>query len=110
VLGHATGRKVLKRDAYAVDVDAILRRAAALGVAVEHNAAPARADLKDTYLRLAKEVGCRIVVNTDAHATGELDNMAFGITQLRRAWLSPEDVLNTRETAKEFMAGLRARP
>ncbi len=110
ILGHPTGRKVLKRDPYAVDVEIILKRAAELGVAVEHNAAPARADLKDTHLKLAKELGCKIVVNTDAHATEELDYMQFGITQLRRAWLTPADVLNTQPTAEAFLAQLRARP
>jgi DNA polymerase (family 10) len=109
ILGHPTGRQVLRREAYALDVEAVLKRAAELGVAVEHNAAPARADLKDTYLRRAKELGCKIVVDTDAHATGELDNMSYGITQLRRAWLTAEDVLNTRPTAAEFLSGLRPR-
>ena len=64
-------------------------------MAVEHNASPARADLNDFQLRLAKEYGCKIVVDTDAHATGELDQMRWGITQLRRAWLTRDDVLNT---------------
>ncbi|QHN04370.1 DNA polymerase/3'-5' exonuclease PolX [Granulicella sp. WH15] len=109
ILGHPTGRKVLQRDAYALDIDAVLKRAAELGVAVEHNAAPARADLKDNHLRLAKELGCKIVVDTDAHSIGDLDNMGFGITQLRRAWLSAADVLNTLPTAKEFLAALRPR-
>jgi DNA polymerase (family 10) len=110
ILGHPTGRKVLKRDPYAVDIETILKRAAELGVAVEHNAAPARADLKDTHLKLAKELGCKIVVNTDAHATEELDYMQYGITQLRRAWLTKEDILNTQPTAEAFQAHLRSRP
>jgi DNA polymerase (family 10) len=110
ILGHPTGRKVLKRDPYAANLDIVLRRAAELGVAVEHNAAPARADLKDQHLRLAKELGCKIVVNTDAHATEELDYMQHGITQLRRAWLTPADVLNTLPTAEAFLAALRPKP
>ena len=110
ILGHPTGRKLLKRDPYAVNIDTVLRRAAELGVAVEHNAAPARADLKDQHLRLAKELGCKIVVNTDAHATEELDNMQHGITQLRRAWLTPTDILNTLPTAEAFLAALRPKP
>jgi len=108
ILGHPTGRKVLKRDAYALNIDTILRRAAELGVAVEHNAAPARADLNDLHLRLAKQHGCKIVVDTDAHSTEELDQMRFGITQLRRAWLTPADVLNTLPYA-DFVAALRPR-
>lgn len=110
ILGHPTGRLVLKREAFALDVGRVLRRAAELGVAVEHNAAPARADLNDLNLRLAKELGCKIVVDTDAHATGELDQMRYGITQLRRAWLTAADVLNSRATAKAFLAEMRPRP
>jgi DNA polymerase (family 10) len=108
ILGHPTGRKVLKRDAYALNIDTILKRAAELGVAVEHNAAPARADLNDLHLRLARQHGAKIVVNTDAHSTEELDQMRFGITQLRRAWLTPADVLNTLPYA-DFVAALRPR-
>ncbi len=109
ILGHPTGRKVLKRDAYALNMDVILKRAAELGVAVEHNAAPARADLNDLHLKLAKQHGCKIVVDTDAHATEELDQMRFGITQLRRAWLTPADLLNTFPL-EEFKANLRLKP
>lgn len=110
ILGHPTGRKVLRRDAYAIDLEAVLQRAAQLGVAVEHNASPARADLSDLHLRRAKELGCRIVVNTDAHATEELDQMAYGITQLRRAWLTAADVVNTAPTADAMLALLRPKP
>jgi len=110
ILGHPTGRKVLNREAYAINIDSILRRAAALGVAVEHNANPARSDLNDLNLRLAKEHGCKIVVDTDAHATEELDQMRYGITQLRRAWLTKEDILNTQPTAEALLAQLRPKP
>src|ERR1700727_693893 len=95
ILGHPTGRKVLSREAYAINIDSILKRAAELGVAVEHNASPARSDLNDLTLRLAKQHGCRIVVDTDAHATEELDQMRYGLTQLRRARLTAADALNT---------------
>ncbi len=110
ILGHPTGRKVLKRDAYAVHIDQILKRAAELGVAVEHNASPARSDLNDLNLRLAKQHGCKIVVDTDAHATEELDQMRYGITQLRRAWLTKADILNTQPTAEALLSQLRPRP
>jgi DNA polymerase (family 10) len=109
ILGHPTGRKVLKRDAYALNIDTVLKRAAELGVAVEHNAAPARSDLNDLHLKLAKQHGCKIVVDTDAHATEELDQMRFGITQLRRAWLTAADILNTLPF-DSFMAALRPKP
>lgn len=110
ILGHPTGRKLLKRDPYAIDLDQIFRRAAQLGVAVEHNAAPARTDLSDANMRLAKSLGCKISMNTDAHAEEELDHMQHGIIQLRRAWLSAGDVLNTAPTADQFLASLRPRP
>jgi len=109
ILGHPTGRKVLSRDPYALHIDTILKRAAELGVAVEHNAAPARADLNDLHLKLAKQHGCRIIVDTDAHATEELDQMAFGITQLRRAWLTPADLINTLPF-HSFFQTLRQKP
>jgi len=110
ILGHPTGRKVLGREGYAIDIEQVLQSAAALGVAVEHNASPARADLSDLHLRRAKEIGCKIVVDTDAHATEELDQMRYGITQLRRAWLTAGDVLNTAATAEAFLGQLRPRP
>ena len=110
ILGHPTGRKVLKRDPYALHIDTILKRAAELGVAVEHNASPARADLNDLHLRLAKQHGCKITVNTDAHSTGELDQIRYGITQLRRAWLTKEDIVNTQPTAEALLSQLRHKP
>lgn len=110
ILGHPTGRKILKRDPYAVHIDAILKRAAQLGVAVEHNASPARADLNDLHLRLAKQYGSKIVVNTDAHSTTELDQVRYGITQLRRAWLTAPDVLNTQPSAEALLTHLRQHP
>jgi DNA polymerase (family 10) len=110
ILGHPTGRKVLSREPYALDIEQILQRAAALGAAVEHNASPLRADLSDLNLRRAHELGCKIVVDTDAHATEELDQMRYGITQLRRAWLTAGDVLNTAPTAEALLAQLRPKP
>jgi DNA polymerase (family 10) len=108
ILGHPTGRLLLRREPFALDMAAVLKRAAELGVAMEHNAAPERLDLNDHDLRLAKEVGCRIVMSSDSHDSRNLGKMVYGIKQLRRAWLTPEDVLNTRD-AKAFLAGLRAR-
>ena len=110
ILGHPTGRLVLKREPYALNLDTVFKRASELGVAVEHNAHPARADLNDLNLRLAKQHGCKIIVDTDAHATEELAVMRFGITQLRRAWLTKEDLINTQPTAEAFLAQLRPRP
>jgi DNA polymerase (family X) len=106
ILGHPTGRLLLRREGYALDLEAVLRRAAELGVAVEHNAYPDRLDLCDRDLRLAKELGCRIVVNTDSHHTSHLAKMRYGIEQLRRAWLTKRDVLNTAG-AGAFLKSLR---
>jgi DNA polymerase (family 10) len=108
ILGHPTGRLLLRREAFSIDLPAVLRRAAELGVAVEHNAAPERLDLSDRDLRLAKELGCKIVVNTDAHDTRHLGKMTYGIRQLRRAWLTAGDVLNTLGP-DSFLAALRPR-
>ncbi len=109
VLGHPTGRLLLRREPFALDMGSVLRRAAELGVAVEHNAAPERLDLNERDLRLAKELGCRIVVGSDSHMSRNLGKMDYGLRQLRRAWLGPEDVLNTLG-AEEFLAALRPRP
>jgi len=109
ILGHPTGRLLLRREPFALDTSAVLRRAAELGVAVEHNAAPERLDLCDRDLRLAKELGCKIVINSDSHDARNLGKMDYGVRQLKRAWLTAEDVLNTRD-AEGFLAGLRARP
>lgn len=109
ILGHPTGRKVLKREPYKINLDQVLPVAARMGIAVEHNAAPARADLSDLHLRQAKALGCRISVNTDAHATDELDLIDNGIVQLRRAWLTPADLLNCLPV-DELLRTLRPRP
>jgi DNA polymerase (family X) len=109
ILGHPTGRLLLRREPFALDLGLILSRAAALGVAVEHNAAPERLDLNDRDLRLAKELGCRIVINSDSHDARNLGKLEYGLRQLKRAWLEPQDVLNTLE-ADDFLAALRPRP
>jgi DNA polymerase (family 10) len=108
ILGHPTGRLLLRREPFALDMGAVLRRAAELGVAMEHNAAPERLDLNDRDLRLAKESGCKIVIDSDSHDARNLGKMGYGVRQLRRAWLGPEDVLNALE-AEDFLAALRAR-
>ena len=108
ILGHPTGRLLLRREPFALDMGVVLRRAAELGVAVEQNAAPERLDLNDRDLRLAKELGCKIVMNSDSHEARNLGRMDYGLRQLRRAWLGPEDVLNTLRPG-EFLAALRPR-
>jgi DNA polymerase (family X) len=108
ILGHPTGRQLLRREPYAMDTGTVIRRCAELGVAVEHNAAPERLDLSDRDLRLARECGCKIVINTDAHGTRVVGEWRYGILQLRRAWLTTGDVMNTL-AAGEFLGALRGR-
>lgn len=100
VIGHPTGRLLLRRDAYQFDVDAVLKVAAQRKVAMELNAYPDRLDLCDRHLRLAKQYGVKIVINTDSHHISHLDKIHYGILQARRAWLTKEDVLNTLPVSK----------
>jgi DNA polymerase (family X) len=100
LIGHPTGRLLLRRDAYAFDVDAVLRMAAQKKVAMELNAYPDRLDFCDRHLRLAKQHGVKIVINTDSHHTSHLDKIRYGILQARRAWLTKDDVLNTLPVQK----------
>jgi DNA polymerase (family 10) len=86
---------LLRRDAYQFDIDAVLKAAAQNKVAMELNSYPDRLDLCDRHLRLAKQYGVKIVINTDSHHTSHLDKIKYGILQARRAWLTTEDVLNT---------------
>lgn len=95
LIGHPTGRMLLRRDAYAFDIDTVLKAAARKKVAMELNSYPDRLDLNDRHLRLAKQHGVKIVINTDSHHTSHLDKIRFGILQARRAWLTKQDVLNT---------------
>ena len=95
IIGHPTGRILLRRDAYQFDVEAVLERAARNRVAMELNAYPDRLDLSDRHLQMARQRGVRIVINTDSHHTSHLEKIRFGVLQARRAWLTPDDVLNT---------------
>jgi DNA polymerase (family 10) len=95
LIGHPTGRLLLRRDAYEFDMEAVLKAAARKQVAMELNAYPDRLDLCDRHLRMARELGVKIVINTDSHHTSHLQNIRYGVLQARRAWLTPGDVLNT---------------
>jgi DNA polymerase (family 10) len=108
VLGHPTGRLLLRRDAYRFDLEEVLQVAAKAGVAMELNSFPDRLDLCDTHLRLAKQHGVKIVVNTDSHHTSHLAKMRYGILQARRAWLTRSDILNTLPAEKFIKALQRA--
>jgi DNA polymerase (family X) len=106
VLAHPTGRILARRDGYDIDLDEVFAAAAEGGVAVELNAAPQRLDLGDLALMRAVAAGCRIAVNTDAHALAGLDDMRFGVVTARRAWLTPDDVINAwpLERLRAFLA------
>jgi DNA polymerase (family 10) len=106
LIGHPTGRLLLRRDAYPFDLDAVLKAAAKHKVAMELNAYPDRLDLSDVHLRRAKQHSVKIVINTDSHHTAHMEKMRYGITQARRAWLTREDVLNTLPAA-EFARALK---
>ncbi|BCS33882.1 DNA polymerase/3'-5' exonuclease PolX [Luteitalea sp. TBR-22] len=93
VLGHPTGRMLLRREASALDVEAVIAAAARLGVALEINGQPHRRDLHDAHARLARDRGVRIVLSSDAHGVGGFEHLHWATFTARRAWLTPEDVL-----------------
>jgi len=96
VIGHLTGRKINKRAPMDVDLERVFAKALETGTAVEINSQPDRLDLRDADARLAGERGVRIVVSTDAHSVGALGYATLGIGQARRAWLTKEQIVNTR--------------
>jgi DNA polymerase (family 10) len=106
ILGHPTGRLLLRRDAYDFDMEAILKAANQNHTAMELNAYPDRLDLNDVHLRMARERGVKVVINTDAHHTSHFEKMKYGILTARRAWLTPKDVLNTLPE-KEFRQAIK---
>jgi DNA polymerase (family X) len=99
ILAHPTGRLLLTREPYAIDVEAVLEKAAQVGVAVELNADPHRLDLDWRYCRQAKELGVTIEIGPDAHSTAALDNVHFGVGMARKAWLEAGEILNARSAA-----------
>jgi DNA polymerase (family X) len=95
-IGHPTGRKINRRDAYDVDFEALLEKAVETGTFLEINSQPDRLDLIDTHARAAAEAGVGIVISTDAHRVHELANLALGVAQARRGWLTPDRIVNAR--------------
>ena len=108
VLGHPTGRLILRREPYPLDIDAVVGAAARAGVALEINCQIDRLDLNDVHARLARDRGVRIVISSDAHSVGAFPTLRWGVTVARRAWLEPKDVLNTL-AFDEFRAAVARR-
>src|SRR6185312_11513599 len=94
ILGHATGRLLLKRPGYEIDIERIIRHAQRNGCFFEINSSPDRLDLSADNARLAREAGIKIAVSTDAHSTREFGTIRYGIDQARRAGLEASSVLN----------------
>jgi len=95
-IGHLTGRKLNRRGPADVDLERVVEKALETGTFLEINAQPDRLDLRDAHARLAGEAGVRIVISSDAHQISALSNLEFGVAQARRAWLGPDQILNTR--------------
>jgi DNA polymerase (family 10) len=95
-IGHLTGRLIGRREPYPIDVEAVAEAAARTGTMLEINGNPNRRDLSERHARLAAEAGTMIVLNTDAHRVSTLDNMQYAVATARRAWLSKEQIANTR--------------
>ncbi len=108
ILGHPTGRLLLKRPAYPIDIEAVIDAAARLGVALEINSQAHRLDLHDVHAKLARDRGVRLVISSDAHSRQALGTLRWGVVVGRRAWLQPADVINTR-SFDEFRASSRRR-
>jgi DNA polymerase (family 10) len=96
IIGHPTGRLIGDREPYAIDMDRVTSAARDLGCFLEINSQPERLDLNDIHAHMAKTKGVKLAVSTDAHATSSFDCIRFGIDQARRAWLTANDVINTR--------------
>jgi DNA polymerase (family X) len=109
IIGHPTGRLILRREPLDYDMEKILEACAKNGVAMECNSFPDRLDLNDIHLRMCKERGVKVVISTDSHRTANLAFIRHGVTVARRGWLEKKDVLNTLP-AEEFVAALRAKP
>lgn len=99
IMGHPTGRLVLKREGLSPDIDALVKAAAQRGVAMEINANHWRLDLRDTHARAALAAGCKLAINTDAHGQGDLGQLPYGVLTARRAGATANDVVNCMDAA-----------
>jgi DNA polymerase (family 10) len=101
-IAHPTGRLIGEREGYQVDMERVMEKALETGCFLELNAQPARLDLNDVNLKLAKDMGIKIAISTDAHNIDSLQFMRYGINQARRGWLESQDVINTQPPDKLF--------
>jgi DNA polymerase (family 10) len=109
MLGHLTGRLLLKRNAYAVNVDKIIDCAAANGTVIELNCSPMRLDMDWRHWKKAKEKGVKCSINPDAHATEQLQYLAYGVRLAKKGWLTKDDVINTKSLSEiEDWLGIRS--
>jgi DNA polymerase (family 10) len=108
VIGHPAGRLILKRDGYKLNMERVIAAASGAGVALEINSQIDRLDLDEHHARLARDRGVKLVIDSDAHSPQALGGRRWGVVIARRAWLTPDDVLNTR-AIDEFKASLRRR-
>ena len=103
IIGHPTGRLLLSRDPYGLDLDAVIEKAAARGVALEINADPHRLDLDWRVLRRVREGGVMISIGADAHSKAGIAHVEYGVGMARKGWLGPDDILNARPV-EQFVA------
>jgi DNA polymerase (family 10) len=109
ILGHPTGRQLLKRDPFSFDFEKIYDAARDRGVILELNAHPERLDLCDRHVKLVRDKGMKIIISTDAHHPEHLKFMRYGVVTARRGWMEAKDVLNTYPPEK-LLASLRQIP
>jgi DNA polymerase (family 10) len=100
IIGHPLARKMGRRPAVDVDLPELFRVCARTGTALEVNSHPARLDLPSAHIRAARDAGVKFAIDTDAHSTGHLDNLRYGVGCAQRGWLTPDDVITTWPLAR----------
>jgi len=109
IMGHPTGRQILRRDPFQFDVEKVFDAARKHGVMMELNASPERLDLSDRHVKLARDRGMKIIISTDAHDPAHFQLMRYGVLTARRGWMEKSGVLNTLPP-EQLLASLRPLP